>query len=75
MLNLTELGVKVFIKKAKNLTPFWENYNLVIWERNNGGYTSVKGMFRENTWGTAERIAVTKNGIWKLPVKYVKHFK
>lgn len=75
MLNLTELGVEVFIKKAKNVTPFWDNYDLVIWKKDINGFTNVKGMFKENTWGTAERISVDSNGIWKLPVKHVKHFK
>jgi hypothetical protein len=75
MLNLTELGVEVFIKKAKNITPFWDNYDLVIWKKDINGFTNVKGMFKENTWGTAERISVDSNGIWKLPVKHVKHFK
>jgi len=75
MLNLTELGVEVFIKKAKNITPFWDNYDLVIWKKDINGFTKVKGMFKENTWGTAERISVDSNGIWKLPKKHVKHFK
>lgn len=75
MLNLTELGVEVFIKKAKNITPYWDNYDLVIWKKDINGFTNVKGMFKENTWGTAERISVDSNGIWKLPVKHVKHFK
>jgi hypothetical protein len=60
MLNLTELGVEVFIKKAKNVTPFWDNYDLVIWKKDINGFTNVKGMFK---------------GIWKLPTKHVKHFK
>jgi len=75
MLNLTELGVEVFIKKAKSVTPFWDNYDLVIWKKDINGFTNVKGMFKENTWGTAERISVDSNGIWKLPKKHVKHFK
>ena len=75
MLNLTELGVEVFIKKAKSITPFWDNYDLVIWKKDINGFTNVKGMFKENTWGTAERISVDSNGIWKLPKKHVKHFK
>lgn len=75
MLNLTELGVEVFIKKAKNVTPFWDNYDLVIWKKDVNGFTNVKGMFKENTWGTAERISVDSNGIWKLPKKHVKHLK
>ena len=75
MLNLTELGVEVFIKKAKNVTPFWDNYDLVIWKKDINGFTNVKGMFKENTWGTAERISVDSDRIWKLPTKHVKHFK
>jgi hypothetical protein len=74
MLNLTELGVEVFIKKAKNISPYWDNYDLVIWKKDINGFINIKGLFR-NTWGTAERISVDNDGIWKLPVKYVKHFK
>jgi hypothetical protein len=47
MLNLTELGVEVFIKKAKNVTPYWDNYDLVIWKKDSSGFTNIKGMFRE----------------------------
>jgi hypothetical protein len=75
MLNLTELGVEVFIKKASNIVPYWDNYDLVIWKKDINGFTNIKGIFKQNTWGTAERISVNNNGIWKLPTKYVKHFK
>ena len=75
MLNLTELGVEVFIKKAKNIVPYWDNYDLIIWKKDISGYTSIKGIFKNNTWGTAEKISVNNQGTWKLPTKYVKHFK
>ena len=75
MLNLTELGVEVFIKRAKDINPYWDNYDLVIWKKNINGFTNLKGMFRNNAWGTTERISVGTNGIWKLPTKHVKHFK
>jgi len=75
MLNLTELGVEVFIKKARFVTPFWDNYDLIIWQKNNNGFTSVNGMFKKDAWGTAERISVDSDGIWKLPVKHVRNFK
>lgn len=75
MLNLTELGVEVFIKKAKNIVSYWDNYDLIIWKQDTNGYTSIKGIFKNNTWGTAEKISVNNQGIWKLPTKYVKHFK
>jgi hypothetical protein len=77
MLNLTLKGVDVFIKKSKTKTQesFWNNYDLVIWKKDNGGYTNIKGLYRKDQWGTAENISVDKNGIWKLPFKYVKHFK
>lgn len=75
MLNLTELGVEVFIKRAKNVKPFWDNYDLVIWKKDSNGFTNVDGMFVADAWGTAERIVVNNKGIWKLPKKYVRHFK
>lgn len=76
MLNLTLKGVDVFIEKSltKTQEAFWDNYNLVIWKKDNGGYTSLKGLYRKDQWGTAETISVDENGIWKLPLKYVKHF-
>lgn len=75
MLNLTELGVEVFIKKAKNIVPYWDNYDLVIWKKNHSGFTSMNGMFKNNSWGIAEKFSVDKDGTWKIPNKYVKNFK
>ena len=75
MLNLTELGVEVFIKRAKNVVSFWDNYDLIIWKKDSNGFTNIKGMFKENSWGTAERIAVNDKGIWKLTTKYVRNLK
>ncbi|MEY4331611.1 MAG: hypothetical protein RLZZ196_349 [Bacteroidota bacterium] len=74
MLNLTELGVEVFIKKAKNIVPYWDNYDLVIWKKDINGFTNIKGIFKQDMWGTAERFVVDQNGVWKLPKKYVKNF-
>jgi len=77
MLHLTLKGVEVFMKrsKTKSQESFWENYDLLIWKQSAGGFTDTKGMFRKNQWGITERISVNENGIWKLPVKYVRHFK
>ena len=77
MLNLTELGVEVFIKKTQlaSLNPFWDNYDLVIWKKDHSGFTNINGMYRNDAWGKVERISVSNNGIWKLPKKYVKYFK
>jgi hypothetical protein len=77
MLNLTLKGVEVFIKrsKTKSQESYWDNYDLLIWKETPGGFTNTKGMFRKNQWGVTERIAVNEQGIWKLPTKYVKHFK
>lgn len=77
MLNLTLKGVEVFIKRSttKSQESYWENYDLLIWKQSAGGFTDIKGMFRKDQWGVAERISVNENGIWKLPTKYVKHFK
>lgn len=77
MLNLTLKGVDVFIKRSgtKSQESYWDNYDLVIWNKDKGGYTSLKGMYRKDEWGTAEKISVDNNGIWKLPSKYVKYLK
>ncbi len=77
MLHLTLKGVEVFIErsKTKNQESFWDNYDLMIWKRDQTGFTNIKGIFRKDSWGVAERITVTNDGTWKLPAKYVKHFK
>ena len=77
MLNLTLKGVEVFIEKskAKNQEFYWDNYDLMIWKKDQSGFTNIKGLFRKDTWGIAERISANNEGIWKLPAKYVKHFK
>jgi hypothetical protein len=74
MLNLNELGVNVFIKRAKDIEPFWNNYDLIIWKKNPKGFSDSNGMFR-NGWGTAQKITVNNNGTWQLPNKYVRYFK
>lgn len=77
MLNLTEKGVDVFIRKYKSdkQESFWDNYDLVIWNKNNSGFTSIKGLFRNNSWGLMDKISVSDQGVWKLSKKYVKYFK
>lgn len=76
MLNLTELGVEVFQKKYNNAKQesFWDNYSLVIWKKDANGFNNIRGLFREE-WGLAETISVSKEGVWKLPKKYVRYFK
>lgn len=77
MLNLTEKGVDVFIKRYRsNLQEsFWDNYDLVIWNKNNNGFTNIKGLFRNNSWGLMDKISIDDQGIWKLSKKYVKYFR
>ena len=77
MLHLTLKGVDVFIErsKTKKQESFWNNYDLVIWKKDNGGFTSTDGLFRKDEWGITEIVSVDNKGIWKLPTKYVKHFK
>jgi hypothetical protein len=77
VLHLTEKGVEVFIKRSqsKNQESFWNNYDLIIWKKDNGGYTSINGMYRQNAWGKTEKFSVSREGIWKLSKKYVKYFK
>lgn len=75
MLKLNELGVNLFIKRAKDLYSYWDNYDLIIWKKDSSGFTNVKGLFRKNSWGIAEKVSINNNGVWELPKKYVKYFK
>ena len=77
MLCLTEKGVEVFIKRYNNKhqKSFWDNYDLLIWNKNHSGYTNVNGLFKDNSWGTVDKISISNQGTWKLSKKYVKYFK
>lgn len=77
MLNLNVTGVDVFIKKTQyeNIKTFWDNYDLIIWQKNTGGYTDPNGMYYNNAWGIVKRVSTNRNGIWKIPIKYVRYFK
>ena len=77
MLNLNLKGVDVFIKRTqlKSMKTFWDNYDLIIWQKNFDGYTNKQGMYYDNTWGIANRVPINEKGIWELPIKYVRYFK
>jgi hypothetical protein len=77
MLTLNEKGIDVIINKINNkgLKSFWNNYDLVVWEKNISGYFFVNGMFMDDTWGTSVKFKINKDGLWRLPKKYVKYFK
>ena len=77
MLYLNPLGIEIFIKRSASnfVDAYWDNYDLVIWKKNNNGYTNKKGMFRKNSWGIADKVSINNQGMWKLPRQYVKYFK
>ena len=75
MLKLNELGVELFIKRAKDISPYWDNYVLIIWRKDPSGFTNIKGLFRNNSWGITEKVSVNSTGVWELPKKYVRYFK
>jgi hypothetical protein len=77
MLVLNEKGVDVIIKKInKNgLKSFWNNYSLVVWEKDISGYFLVNGMFMDNLWGTSSEFKINNDGLWRMPKQYVKYFK
>jgi len=77
VLNLTLEGVEVFMRRynTSSQESYWDNYDLVIWKKDKNGFTSIKGLFRKDNWGVSEKISVDQNGMWRLPKKYVRHFK
>lgn len=77
MLYLYENGVELLRKKANNndLNIYWNNYNLIIWNKDHGGFFSTTGAYKNNNWGIKKEFLVNKKGAWGLPIKYVKYFK
>ncbi len=77
MIHLYENGVEILRKKIKNknIDTYWENYNFIIWEKNNGGYSNTSGVFRNNSWGIVKTISVNEDGTWIIPLAYVRYFK
>jgi hypothetical protein len=77
MLHLYENGIEVLRKKAnsKNLDIYWNNYSLVVWNKNDGGFFSTSGAYRNNSWGIKKEFLVNEKGAWALPSRYVKYFR
>jgi hypothetical protein len=77
MLHLYENGVEILRKKLNNkkLESYWENYNFIVWKKDQGGFSNTKGVYRNNSWGIADEFSVTTRGTWILPLKYVKYLK
>jgi hypothetical protein len=77
MLHLYENGVEILMKRLENkkLESYWNNYNLIVWKKDQGGFSNTKGVFRNNNWGIADEFPVSQKGTWILPLKYVKYFK
>lgn len=77
MLHLYENGVEVLRKKANNnkLEIYWNNYSLIVWNKNYGGFSSTEGAYRNNSWGIKKEFLVNEKGTWALPSIYVKYFR
>jgi hypothetical protein len=77
MIYLYESGVDVLKKRASsnNLEIRWDNYDVILWQKNSSGFFNVNGEYRKNNWGISSKFAVNKDGVWILPAKYVKYFK
>ena len=77
MLHLYENGVEILKKRinTNNLDLYWNNYNLLVWNKDHNGFFSTDGAYRNNSWGIKKEFTVNKKGVWALPSKYVKYFK
>lgn len=77
MLYLNMAGADLLIKKYKSSVQdsFWNNYDLVLWDKSSSGYFDKSGMYHKNSWGIAKTFSVNNDGTWRLPKKYVKYFK
>lgn len=63
MLNLEQ--AEKFVKATPN--AWWENYDLIVWTSTHTGWSKKNGRFHNDQWGTAKRIVVNNDGLWKVP--------
>jgi len=77
MLHLYENGVEILRRKLENkkLESYWNNYNFIVWKKDQGGFSNTKGVYRNNSWGIVDEFSVTEKGTWVFPIKYVRYFK
>lgn len=77
MLHLYENGVEILKNKinSKKIECYWNNYNFIVWKKDQGGFSNTKGVYRNNSWGIVDEFPVSQKGTWILPLKYVKYFK
>lgn len=77
MICLYESGVEILKKRANSnsIEIRWNNYDVILWQKNSSGFFNVNGEYRKNNWGISSKFAVNKDGVWVLPTKYVKYFK
>jgi hypothetical protein len=70
---MTELKFRLLsleqAEKFVSYTPdtWWENYDMIIWTHNPSGWSKKNGKFRNGKWGTAKRVVVNNDGLWKVP--------
>lgn len=70
---MTELKFRMFnleqAEKFVSTTPntWWENYDLIVWQPTPTGWSKQNGRYHNGQWGTAKRIIVNRNGLWKVP--------
>ena len=65
----------MLVLNENGLKSFWNNYSLVVWEKDISGYFLVNGMFMNNSWGRSSEFKINNDGLWRMPKQYVKYFK
>lgn len=63
MLSLNQ--AEKFVRTTPN--AWWENYDLIVWTPTHTGWSKKNGRFHDGQWGTAKRIVVNNDGLWKVP--------
>jgi hypothetical protein len=55
---------------SNNSRALWDGWDIVIWKRNPNGATNKKGLYRNGSWGIADRYSVNSDGNWRIPNKH-----
>lgn len=70
MLNLNLTAAERFVDsyRANHQDFFWDGWTLVKFKMTPAGATHRRGLFRNGSWGIADRIEADRTGVFKFRV-------
>jgi hypothetical protein len=57
---------------SKTPAARWDGWSIVMFSPNRAAWTKRDGRFHNGTWGFETRIGVSKDGAYRLPMRFAR---